>query len=163
MRYRLLKILREYDNYSSFENSYPDTFGEEEFDYEVTERINFPNYRTIDHLYQKKYSPETPSFLPAAPSVPIKAEMKRMEADGLVIIGTQEGVKYAVTSSRQAPDYDEGSVFTTESIILTTKGKSRLRFILYQAQENPFNVMALIVSIIALAISFLPYWHMFKV
>ncbi len=154
MRGKLIKILREAESVSEFENEYHDAIGDELFDYLVDERVAFPNYRTLDSLYQRKYLPPTKRMQIAAPSSLIQAELKRMEADGLVLLGTQQGVKYAHTSDN-GPDYDEGTRFTTESIVLTTKGRSGLQYLLYQATENPFNVAAIVISIVSLIISIL--------
>ncbi|MDO8518126.1 MAG: hypothetical protein Q7S26_02445 [bacterium] len=150
MRNNLIQLLRAFDRESIFENEYNDSFGDEHYDYSVEEHIGFPNYRTIDRLYVARYLNHLKSV---APSNSIKAELKRMEADGLVMIGTQKGVKYSYAGDGKGFDYDEGVSFTTESIVLTTKGQSGWRYFLYQAKENPFNVVAIGISVIALIVS----------
>lgn len=153
MRNKLLQLLRKYDREVVFENEYSDAIGDEQLSYLVQEHIAFPNYRTIDRLFQEKYLSASRHLVSASPSNSIKAELKRMESDGLVIIGSQEGTKYAYTASTNAPDYDEGVRFTTESVVLTTKGKSGWQYLLYQAQENPFNLIAIIISVVSLIVS----------
>ncbi len=153
MRAMLIKLLREVERYSSFENEYHDAVGTEEYDYLVEEHVDFPNYRSIDSLFVRKYLFTNRNATPAAPSKLIQAELKRMVADGIVLIGTQEGVKYPHTTNSKSPNYDEGIVFTTESVVLTTKGRSSMQYLFYQVIENPFSVMAIIISLISLGVS----------
>jgi hypothetical protein len=77
-----------------------------------------------------------------------------MEMDGLIMIGTQKAIKYAHTNNRCGPDYNEGISFTSESIVLTTKGKSGLRYFIHKATENPvttgISFVAIVISVISL-------------
>ena len=156
MRNKLIKLLRSFEKEGGFQNLYADGFGKEQCDYEVEEHLDFPNYRVVISRYNRKYP--LPKYRGLSPSVSggsIKAELKRMEMDGLLMISTQKAVKYAYIDNKNPdPDYDEGFMFTSESIILTTKGKSKLRYVIYKATENPipivFSLIATIISIISL-------------
>ena len=72
------------------------------------------------------------------------------------MIGVQEGAKPAVTKSKSGPDFDEGNPFTTESIVLTTKGKTKWGYFWYKATENPVTTLlslsAIIISIVGLVL-----------
>ena len=154
MRNKLIKLLRCLENESGYENKYADQIGEHQCDYEVQEYINFPNYRLIIRRYNEMYPlPKYHGQQPMTPSNGINAELKRMEMDGLLMTGTQSAVKNAYTGSKCGPDYDD-VVFTSESVVLTTKGKSGWRYILYKANENPitltFTLTAVTISIIGL-------------
>src|SRR3989338_6463370 len=126
MRNRLIKLLRRLEEVSGFQNKYPDSFGEPQCDYDVEEHINLPNYRLIRRLYDEEYLPPmrhgSTVIELTTPENGIMAELKRMERDDLIIIGTQQATKYAYTNNTNEPDYDEGFVATSESIVLTTKG-----------------------------------------
>ncbi|MDP3057177.1 MAG: hypothetical protein Q8N37_01475 [bacterium] len=155
MRENLIKLLRHFEEESGFQNSYADNFGDLLCDYSVEEYLDFPNYRLITRRYNEKYPllkhrGQTPVIL----SNSIRAELKRMEMDGFLMISTQEAIKYAYADSKYGPDYDEGVSFTSESIILTTKGKSGWIYFLEDAKKNPFatllSIAAIIISIFAL-------------
>ena len=149
MRHKLIKLLRDLEKESSFRNSYADELGQPEYDYEIVENMDFPNYRLIIRRYEKKYPlPRHKGQQPVRAENSIKGELKRMQMDGLLIVDTQNAVKYAY--DKQGPDYDEGVTFVSESIILTTKGKSNWRYILYEATKN---LITTIMSLIAIAIS----------
>jgi len=155
MRENLIKLLRQLEEESGFQNSYADSFGEPQCDYEVKEHLDFPNYRLVTRRYNEKYPlAKYKGQTPVVPSSSIRAELKRMEMDGLLMISTQEAIKYAQANSKCGPDYDEGVSFTSESIILTTKGKSDWRYFLEDAKKNPFatllSIAAIIISMIAL-------------
>lgn len=152
MRNKLIKLLRNLEKESMYENNYADGFGEEQQDYEVKEHLKFPNYRLIIKRYHNEY-PLSKKYSGQVPENKIRSELKRMEMDDLLMISTQEAIKYAYTDNQYEPDYNEGLVFTSESIILTTRGKSQYRYAMYKAKENP---IAIIISIIALAVSIIP-------
>ena len=140
---------------SGLKNTYADYFGEHQCDYTVEEYIDFPNYRLVVRRYNEKYPlPTHEGQQPVVLDSSIKAELKRMEMDGLVIIDKQNAVKYAHTDSKCGPDYDEGANFISESIVLTTKGKSGWRYFVHKATENPITTVlssvAIVISIIAL-------------
>lgn len=154
MRNKLVKLLRSLEKESGFENSYSDRLGDEECDYSVTEYLDFPNYRVVIGRFNKKYPlPKNNGLQPIHSSNSIKAELKRMEMDGILDISIQKGTIYAHTESSCGPDY-EGTSFETESIILTTRGKSSWQYFVHEAMKNPLStllsIVALIISIIAL-------------
>lgn len=150
MKNRLLMLLRRLEHEDSFKNKYEDFWESYMSDYLIEEILEFPNYRFIIDSYNKNYSTNVSS-------TSIKTELKRMEADGIVMIGLQDGNKYATTQG-DGPNFDEGkgAEFTTESIILTTKGKSKTSYFLYQLEEQRFAVWALFLSLIAILISLWP-------
>lgn len=155
MRNKLIKLLRDIEIEGGFLNKYSDSFGEPQSDYEVEEYLDFPNYRLIIKRYNEEYQlPKHNKLQPLILDNSIKSEIKRMEMDGLIMISTQKAIKYAYSNNNYGPDYDEGSSFDTESIILTTKGKSGFRYFMYKATENPvttiMSLVAIIISIIAL-------------
>ena len=117
MRNKLLKLLRKIEG-NVFENNYSDCLGEPMFDYEVTEILHHPNYRTITNQYNTscplpKYKGHQPIILDSS----LRPELKRMELDGLIYIGTQKGSKMATNNMSIVPDHDE-TTFITESITL---------------------------------------------
>ena len=119
----------------------------------VRQYMDFPNFAYIIRKIEQtlKDSAKT-NFIEGS----VLAELKRMEADGLVLIGTQDVREYVVEfqSDFSVKLYGEGWDATTQSIVLTTKGRSRKDYLLYQIEEQKFAVLALIVSIIALFTSF---------
>ena len=145
MRSKIIKLLRLLECESDFKNEYSEYDETTQTDYFLTEiGLDFPNYTFIVKRFNKIYS--------NVPNNNIKAELKRMEADGLVMIEVQEGIRYV---SPEAPYNDDGGrKFTTESVVLTTKGKSEWRYFLYKATENPIStilsVIATVISIVAL-------------
>lgn len=155
MRNKLIKLLRNLEEESGFENKYADSIGNPECDYEIQEYIDFPNYRLVTRRYNEMFSlPKHGNQQPIVLDSGIKAELKRMEMDGLIMIGIQTGTKYAYTKDGRFPDYDEGTSFDLESIVLTTKGKSGFKYFMYKATENPLTTLmslaAIIISIVAL-------------
>ncbi|MDB4984426.1 MAG: hypothetical protein JWM20_605 [Patescibacteria group bacterium] len=148
MRRNLIKLLRKLEKESSYKNDYIEFIENYMCNYDVGELLNFPDYRYVIKKYNELYG-ETPEN-------GIKAELKRMEADSLVMIEIQNAIKCLTTKSGSGPDFDEGIEFKTESIILTTKGKSNWRYVLHMAMENPITTtlsfLAIIISIIALFI-----------
>ncbi len=156
MRTNLIKLLRGLEQESGFENEYSEYDEKIMCDYSIKEHIGIPNYRTIIRQYNEVYPMVTESGLVSlAAENGIKSELKRMEADGLIMIGTQEGRRFA-TAQGFGPDFNEGGglKFTTEGIVLTTKGKSPWRYFIHKAMENPVTTtvsfLAIIISIIAL-------------
>ncbi len=155
MRSKLIKLLRCLEEESGFYNKYADSFGEPQCDYEVKEYIDFPNYRLVVRRYNEKYPlPKHNGLQPITLDNGIKAELKRMEMDGLIMIGNQRATKYAYANNNRGPDYDDGTSFTTESIVLTTKGKSGWRYFIHKATENPvtttMSIIAIVISLISL-------------
>lgn len=145
-RNKLIKLLRGLEREDGFRNEYSEFVENYQCEYFLDERLDFPDYRYII----KRFKDENTSSLVSGNS--IKAELKRMETDGLVMIGAQEGKRYV--SSDVGPDDDEGSKFTSESVVLTTKGKSAWLYFLHEATENPITTIlsltAIVISIIAL-------------
>lgn len=155
MRGKLIKLLRKLEEESGLNNTYSDFIGEYQCDYQVEEHLDFPNYRLVVRRYNEEYPlPKHKGQQPIYLESSIKAELKRMEIDGLVMINQQDAVKYAYTQGNKGPDFDEGNSFVTESIVLTTKGKNGWRYFLHKATENPLttllSIVALLVSIAAL-------------
>jgi hypothetical protein len=178
MREKLLKLLRDKEKEQSFKKEFksfseicsPDADEEEfreycksndrnnllQYDYEsfieedeayhmVRAFLAFPNYGCIlKNLNDSNYSEGI-----------IRTELRRMESDGLVIIGNQKVQEYILIENGDF-SYNLGAnwVADTESIILTTKGISKWRYFIYKANENPvylvISSIALIISIIAL-------------
>ncbi len=150
MRNKLIALLRSFENESSFKNHYIEFLEEYWCDYSVEEHLDFPDYRFVIKSYNDKYPISRKGITYAISSNSISAELRRMEADGLVMIGVQNGIKYATTASNQGPDFDEDITFASESIVLTTKGKSNWKYFLYKVTQDP---VALAISIVALVIS----------
>ncbi len=155
MKEKIIKLLRNLEERSGFENNYTEYNAEYQCHYAIQEYVNFPNFKTITQEYNTQYPIVQPNGLAVVfPSNSILAELKRMEMEGLVMLGIQEGRKYGTTSSAEAPDFDDGFNFSTESVILTTKGKSKWQYFLYKAtEENPIatilSIMAIVISIFA--------------
>lgn len=156
MRGKLLKLLRELELESGKKNGYFEYVEYFDSEYWVEEYLDFPNYGLVANLYDEKY----PVYLDDGDTLvsskhAVKAELKRMEADGLVMIGTQKGFKNMNASHRHAPDH-ESVKFETECLVLTTKGKSVWRYFLHKATDNPvatgLSLIAIIISIISLFI-----------
>ena len=155
MRNKLIKLLRCLEEESGFKNEYTEFFEQYGCDYSIEEYLDFPDYKFVIKRFNDKHSiTKENGLISPISSNSIRAEIKRMEADGLVMIGTQEGIKYATTATNQGPDFDEGAKFTIESIVLTTKGKSSWRYFIHKATENPITTVlsstAIIISIISL-------------
>lgn len=155
MRNKLIKLLRELEQENGFKNEYSEYLEEYQCDYSVGEYLDFPDYRFVVKRFNDKHSmTKDNGIISPISSNGIKAEVKRMEGDGLLMIGVQEGIKNAYSSTNQGPDFDGNFKFTSESIVLTTKGKSSWRYFLHKATENPITTIlssvAIIISIIAL-------------
>jgi|SRR3989344_1983415 len=155
MRTKLIKLLRQLENESGFENEYSEFLEDYQCGYSVREYLDFPSYKFVIKKFNNGHSVEEENgLISLISSNSITAELKRMEADGLIMIGVQEGIKYAHATSNRGPDFDDGIKFTCESIVLTTKGKSDWQYFLHKATENPVNtilsVVAIVISIIAL-------------
>lgn len=156
MKGKIIKLLRDFETRSGFINKYVDFDHTYQCDYSIEEYVDFPNYRTVITGFNEIYvvTNENGLIVPFS-SNSIRAELKRMETEGLIMIGVQEGRKYATTDDVSAPDFDEGTNFTSESIILTTKGKNRWDYFIYKAtEENPISTLislfALVISVVAL-------------
>lgn len=150
MREKLVTLLRELENENGFKNEYIQFEENYQCDYSVEECLDFPNYRFVIKKLNDNHFTKGKRFISPISSNSISAELKRMEADGLVIIGVQDGIKYVFTKSNKGPDFDEDIKFTTESIILTTKGKSEWSYFLHKTTENPVTT---VISLIAITIS----------
>jgi len=155
MRDKLIKILRQLENESGFKTEYVEFLQDYICNYFIEEYFDFPNYRFLIKRFNDQYSTRSESGLILLTSEnAIRAELKRMELDDLVTIGVQKGIRQARPDGAafSGPDY-ENVIVNSESIILTTKGKSKWQYFLYTAVSNPFNVIAIIISILALIIS----------
>lgn len=156
MKSKLIHLLRALEDKSGFKNNYEEYDPNYQVNYSIEEYLDFPNFRFIVNEFNNQYPVTNENGLVVLFSDnSIRAELKRMEIEGLVMISVQEGKKYATTASREAPDFDEAVSFTSESIILTTKGKSRLDYFIYKAtEENPvsaiLSTIAIIISIVAI-------------
>lgn len=145
MRDKLIKLLRKIEKYDGFHNNFNEFNEFNEYQDTIDEYIDFPNYRFVIKEFYKKNPTNKNGVLFSGNEV--KAELKRMEADGLVMITIQGNLLYSDVHGRQI----KGKV---EGIILTTKGKSEWRYFWYKATENPItttvSLTAIIISIIAL-------------
>lgn len=153
MRRKIIKLLRLLEQENGFKNEYED-FTEEYGEYLITEYVDFPNYRSIVQKFNDKYFfSKKHGFATTFSSNSLQAELKRMEADGLVLIGIQEGLNQATRIDDLEPEHS-CTAFTSESIVLTTRGKSEWRYFLYKVTENPvsliFSSVALIISLVSL-------------
>lgn len=139
-----------------FKNEYTEYNDEFQCFYEVEEFLDFPNYRYLINLFKNKYSVlnENGRQLPITRNS-ILAELNRMEADGQIMISTQEGEVYANPAGRGHGPENEGKI-VCEKIILTTKGKSNWGYFKHKLFENPvtmtISLFALVVSIISIFI-----------
>ena len=156
MRKKLIRLLRELENESGSKNEYSEF--EEAFNcsYSIEEFLDFPDYRfVIKRFNDKHFTTNENGLIYSVSSNSILAELKRMEADNLVMIGVQSGRKYA-TAIGNGPDFNEGEGMSvsTESVVLTTHGKSAWRYFVHTILENPFSnilaAVAIVVSVIAL-------------
>ena len=155
MRRKLITLLRQLENETGFKNEYSNFDESLMCAYAIEEYLDFPDYRFITTRYNDAHATKKDGVISLIPSNSILGELKRMEADGLVMIGAQNGRKYA-TAIDNGPDFNEGEgmKFTIESVVLTTQGKSNWRYLVHTIFQNPFanalSVIAVIVSIIAL-------------
>lgn len=155
MRNKLIKLLRELEKESGFKNEHSEFEEAYGCNYLIEEYLDFPDYRFVTTRFNDEHAIKKDDVISLIPSNSILAEMKRMEADGLVMIGVQKCRKYA-TAIGNGPDFNEGDgiSFTTESVVLTTQGKSAWLYFLHTILENPLanalSAIAVIVSIIAL-------------
>ncbi len=119
----------------------------------VEELLTFPNYQLIFDKYYDRYLQTYIGSKSIVPRNNILAELQRMESDGLVMVRIQECEK---VFSPDVIDFrpEKRENFKTESIVLTTRGKSKWGYSLHKAWENPIStgiaISALLVSIIAL-------------
>lgn len=148
IREKLITILRELEKEKDpYRNTYHYYLEKAEQKIEAEEILNFPNFRTVEERFEEEYSSDDEIIMPVSAGS-IRAELKRMESDGLVMIGTQQ----IRSIDGVHGDYDKES----ESIILTTKGKSKNKYFWHKAWDNPvttvLSVLALIISIISLAL-----------
>jgi len=155
MRNKLIKLLRQMEEESGYKNKYTEYLEEYQCNYSVKEYLEFPDYRFIIEQFNKEDSITNENgLIPPVSRNSIVAELRRMEADGLLMIGNQKGTKYATAIANNGPDFDEGIKLLSESIVLTTKGKSGWRYFWYKATENPVTIImssvAIIISVISL-------------
>ena len=152
MRNKIIKLLRNLQQRSSYENEYEDFSVGYMCNYYITDTLDFPDYRLIITKLNEKYKKSNNKQKNLLADNNIRAELKRMEADELITISIQKGIRNA-TTDKNGPDV-ENKAFTTECIILTTQGKDRWRYYYHKAKENPFvifiSITSLIISIIAL-------------
>lgn len=149
-----IEFLKEVDRDNLLKNVYTRYDEEYQCDYSVEEYLDFPDFRFVVKQFNDKYLVNKngqPILIYSSQG--ILAELKRMELDGLIDIGTQKGILYAVTKCKNAPNFDEGTKVTRKSIILTTKGKSDFGYLLYQLEEQRFAVWALALSFVSILIS----------
>lgn len=156
MRNRILKILRALERQEGFKSKYRHAVEDDGRDlgYMVEEYFDFPTYRFLVEKFNDEYLSQPKGGLVVQSAANgIKAELRRMELDGLVMIGEQKGVRHAYGETSESPDY-ENMETNSDSIILTTKGKSEWRYFLHKATENPVTTMlsllAILISLISL-------------
>ena len=152
MRRKLIKLLRTLESKDEFRNEYVEFDEQFGCDYSIDEYLECPDYRFVISELNKNQSVDQNSERGMFPGGSIKAELIRMEAEGLVMIGLQEGIKQAFGCAT-GPDF-ENLKFKTERVVLTTKGKSQWRYFFHKANENPvttsLSLLAVLISIIAL-------------
>lgn len=122
-----------------------DLVDEDRGHYEVISYVSTPN---IYFLKDKLCDERTHEGL-------LRAELKRMESDRLILIGEQKAQQFVIDSRGDFSRYTRGDgwFIDTDSIVLTTKGKSKLRYFLYQIQEQSLAAIAIVISIASLIIS----------
>ncbi len=153
MRNKIIKILREMESESGFTMEHSNFDEDFMCDYLYEDYLPLPNYKLLIQRLNNEYPVYSEGGLIIySYTYAVERELKRMELDGLVLIGEQNVIRQARTSSSKGPDFDNVQV-KTESITLTTKGKSSWRYFLYQTRENPFGVIAIFISIASLIIS----------
>jgi hypothetical protein len=155
MKSKLIHLLRELEERSGFKNNYEEYDQNYQADYSVEEYLNFPSFKTITKEFNDRYSKKKNNLVVLFSESNVRAELKRMEREDLVIISTQEGLRYSTTRSNQAPDFDEPIKFTSESVILTDRGKNLLDYYIYKAVGGDpvtklLSVVAIIISVFAL-------------
>lgn len=144
MRKKILKLLRNIEGKDCPNNVWQEFIESDDGNYRTTEYIEFPNYKfIIDSLKEYNFHPNA-----------IKSELRRMEKDGLVYIEIQDGHRYSerLNDLHGIPEM-EGDI-KTESIILATKGKDKFRYFLFKMIENPIAFISLLLSILAICISY---------
>jgi len=153
MRTKIIKLLRELENTNGFHNKYTEFTERYNCDYNYDEYVDFPNFKALTERYNDLHKTYDGKLLIPTPESKIRAEIVRMEADGLVMIGIQDGNYYGEPAIDGFGPEEQGNA-KVESIILTTKGKSEWSYFWHKAWENPvtsvLSVTALIISIIAL-------------
>jgi hypothetical protein len=136
MKSKLIHLLRDLEEKGNFKNNYQEYDQNYQADYSVEEYLDFPSFKTVTKEFNNRYSKKKNNLVILFSESSIRAELKRMEREELVIISTQEGLRYSTTPSNQAPDFDEPIKFTSESIILTDKGKNLLDYYIYKAEGS---------------------------
>ncbi len=153
MRKKILKLLRQLETESGFKSEYSDYDEGLDCNFTVEEYLDFPDFRYIIKRFNEQNVVTRGGIIIPYTGNSIRGELKRMETDGLIIIGSQEGVRWASPFAGNGPEI-ENAPFTTESIVLTTKGKSVWQYFLHTLYENPLSnalsILAVMVSIIAL-------------
>jgi hypothetical protein len=148
MRRKLLKILRgleKDDGFRSTRLEYDENYA---CDFLFDDYYDFPNYKFLIKKFNDDYPSKSKSGVVIQSAANgIKAELRRMELDGLVMIGEQKGVSQV--SSKTGPDFDNVDV-KSESVILTTIGRSVWKYYAYEAIKSPLSWVAIIISLIAL-------------
>ena len=124
MRKEILKLLIETETKNQFKlkNNWQEYFESENGGYSVIEYVDFPNYRyIIQSLEKNKFGPNA-----------VKAEIRRMEKDGLLSIEIQDNEQCAerLIDSHGVPEMNGNN--KTECIILTTRGKNKWKYFLYK-------------------------------
>lgn len=142
----IMEYYRDLERNKLIQNDCEKYSGEEESYYMAREFLVFPNYRFIIGKIDDGVTPENS----------VRAELKRMESDNLIMIETQIAHMQVVDidSSFGVRFYGKSWEVNTESIILTTKGRNKLEYLKHELFENPItkiiSITALIVSVIAL-------------
>lgn len=149
MRTKLIKLLRKLESESAFHNEYFEYSERYNCDYKHDEYIDLPNYKAVTGKYNELYKVTRKQVIIPTAESNIRAELTRMEADGLIMISIQDAKYFAVPVPGAAGPDEEGDG-KSESIILTTKGKSQWRYFWYKAWDNPVTT---VLSIVAVCIS----------
>ncbi len=153
MRNRLIKLLKELEGSKISRSEYLFEIPEE-YQSISEDPLVFPDYGFIIKKYDDKYPVYSPDgIFELSWKNEIMFELKRMELDGLIVIGTQKTFPVIETKNGSSFSYDVTEELT-ESIVLTTKGKSGWEYFKNKATENPvtliLSLIAIIISIISL-------------
>ena len=115
----------------------------------IRQYIKLPNFAYLINQVESSYSE-----LDRKPYIAslVLSEFKRMETDGLIVIGTQSAQEFVIEDGT-VKTFGDGWDAETESVVLTTRGKSWQEYFLNQIKEQWVAVAALILSFIAIIIS----------
>jgi hypothetical protein len=160
MRRKLIKILKGIETSEVvIKNIYSKYSEVNQCFYNIEEVVEMPNYRYLFDQYKKELEKESEDTKGIVSENALRAELRRMEADGLIMIGIQDAHKnmYPVEDFA-GPEYEDNPSYTVESIILTTRGKSRLGYWWGMFLGNPFAAILSFGAFLLTALDLLGYF-----